>query len=484
MIRVTVQPDVGVPQGGINALRQSTMPTAPTGVWLKLPPSVELQQSLQRRVTFKQNYDGVLLDWNYFSVRSTAAVQADAQWLHSQRLHVGVDLSSAINLFPGLRLGNFTSGSTRCHGNGLCADGEFFEQSLTTIRDILRKCSAMNTNCTSMPVCRDVFFTLHGMPELGPDPSVVKQQVAATIKLLRAEAAAFPVPLMLHLRQTRKNADVAGATAKEQHAWAVSVGAHFSPNTGLSALEGDDLRSLLSASKFLLVDGVSSLYATRRVGTERTALVDTEPQFLEAISASIQLAVASNISIVLDANYASLAEEEADSIWLARVMQSHQPPSPSPPSPPPPPPPPGSRCYQLGTAQKGICNVMGNTTQHQQLVMGCPSAPGSQCYADYMFANGTWARDYEHNFGGTLTAASVPTATTQLTEKEGQWTITVTVGVHREATASSKDANGLVSASWESSTGYMQPQDVTSIACGLPRASHVAFACVCGYGRC
>lgn len=482
MFRVTVQPDASAPKG-INALPRAAMPTAPTGVWLRLTSSLELQQSLQRRVTFKQNFDGVLLDWSYLRIRTYQAVQTDAHWLHSQRLHAGVDLSSAINLFPGLRLGNFTSDPTGCHGDGLCADGEFFEQSLATIRDVLRKCSAMNNNRTSMPVCRDVFFTLHGMPELGPKPSEVKQQVAATIELLRAEAAAFAVPLTLHLRQTRKNADVAGATAQEQHAWAASVGTQFSPNTGLAALEGDNLHGLLSPGSFLLVDGVSNLYATRRVGTERTRLVDTGPQFLKAITALVHLASTSNASVVLDANYASLVDEEADSIWLTQVLRSQPQPSPPPPPPPSPSPSPqpGSRCFQLGTAQHGICSVIGNTTRHQHVVMGCPSARDSDCYADYMFANGTWARDYEHNFNGTLTTANVANATTQLTEKEGQWTITVIVGLNSEA---SNKAKGVSLASWQSATGYMQPQDVTSIVCGVPQARQIAFACVCGYRSC
>lgn len=477
MFRVTVQPDASVPAGGINALPHAVMPTAPTGIWLRLSPGVDLQHSLQRRVTFKQTFDGVLIDWSYLSVRTEQAVQADAHWLHSQRLSAGVDLSSAINLFPGVRLGNFTSDPTRCHGNGLCADGEFFEQSLATIRDILSKCSAMNINHTAS-VCRDVFFTLHGMPELGPEPSLVKQQVAATIKLLRAEAAAFAEPLTLHLRHGRKNADIAGVTAQEQHAWAASVGVQFSPNTGLVALAGETLSNLLSPGNFLLVDGVSNLYSTRRVGTERPPLLGTEPQLLQVIGASVHAALAANVSVVLDANYASLSDEEADSIWLGRLRQAQ----PLPPIPPPTPPPPGSRCYKLGTPVRGICTVLGNTARHQKIVMGCPASPGSHCYADYMFPNGTWARDYENDFSDALTAANVANATTQLTEENGQWTVTVNVSAYSEAIAI-REAKGAASASWQSATGYLQRGDVTSIVCGVPHAptSQVAFACVCGY---
>ena len=113
--------------------------------------------------------------------------------------------------------------------------------------------------------------------------------------------------------------------------------------------------------------------------------------------------------------------------------------------------------------------------------MGCPSSRDSDCYADFMFANGTWARDYEHNFNGALTAANAANATTQLTEKEGQWTITVTIGLHSQA---SRTAEGVSTASWQSAMHYMLPQDVTSIACGVPQARQVAFACVCGYRKC
>jgi hypothetical protein len=99
-----------------------------------------------------------------------------------------------------------------------------------------------------------------------------------------------------------------------------------------------------------------------------------------------------------------------------------------------------------------------------------------------MFPNGTWARDYENDFSDALTAANVANATTQLTEENGQWTVTVNVSAYSEAIAI-REAKGAASASWQSATGYLQRGDVTSIVCGVPHAptSQVAFACVCGY---
>ena len=456
MLRITVKPGASAAKGGINALPHAVLPPAPaTGIWLKLAPGLELKASLQRRVGFKQYFNGVLLDWSYLSVRTIEAVQADAAWLQSQRLHCGVDLSNAIDLFPGLRLGNFTSD---CPRGIRCSDGEFYNRSLAAIRDILWKCGVMQGG-----VCRDMFMTLHGMPEIGPEAVQVKEQVAATVKMLVTEAATYPVTL--HLRHCRKNTAIAGESVSQQASWAKGVGLQLAVNSGLAALDGVALAGagVLSSRSFLLLDGVSELFASRRVGSQTPPLLGTQPQLLQAIMTSIRAALAANASLVLDAGYSSLLLEEGDTVWLGQVLRSQLPPSPpSPPSPPVPPGPrpPSSHCYKLDTAEVGICSV---ESRQQKIVMGCPPGPGSHCYADYMRANFTWAGDYGTHFDGALTSANAAQATTRLTERGGQWTITVSLQskVH----------------TWTSPSGYMPLLGVTSVTCGAPKGPQSLFDC-------
>ena len=101
------------------------------------------------------------------SVRSDYALTTDAAWLRTQGLSVGVDLSPAMTGFPGFRLGNFTgSHNTAPWDCTVCANGLFYNQSMTAITDVMRKSSLLGA--------RDVVITLHTMPELGPDADTVK----------------------------------------------------------------------------------------------------------------------------------------------------------------------------------------------------------------------------------------------------------------------------------------------------------------------
>jgi hypothetical protein len=442
MLKVTVKPSTSAVGGGINALHHAVLPPAPTGVWLKLRSSVELQPALQRRIGFKQSFDGVLLDWSYLSLRTMEALQNDASWLHSQRLKCGVDLSSAINLFPGLRLGNFTSDCSNCH------PGQFYNRSLVTIQRILHKCSLMHGG----DVCRNVFLTLHDMPELGPPPEQVKVQVATTVKMLAREAASFRISL--HLRHSRKNTPIAGHAVSQQQSWARGVGIEFAPNSGLCALDGVALEGgvALSSRSFLLLDGVTDLFAARRVGSETPPLLDTRPQLLRSIQVSIRAAISANATLILDASYNSLLQEEAEVVWLGQALAASLP-APSLP-----------QCYRLGSAQRGICSVRGDASQHQQIIMGCPPGQGSYCYADYMRPNATWAGDYETHFDRSLTSADVAKVTTQMTEAQGKWTITVSL------------ADGKLH-SWTSPSGYISLQNVTQITCGVPKQHQLSFKC-------
>jgi hypothetical protein len=110
----------------------------------------------------------------------------------------------------------------------------------------------------------------------------------------------------------------------------------------------------------------------------------------------------------------------------------------------------------------GICSVVAQQG-HQEIVMGCPPGTSSHCYADYMTAHSTWAGDYGTHFDGALTKANAAQATTRLTERGGQWTITVSLDAKLHT--------------WTSPSGYMPLQSVTSVTCGAPKGNRSSFNC-------
>lgn len=151
-------------------------PRAPSKVWIKLPSQSEasIQRFVGRRAGFKQLFDGIVLDWLYLSARSNAALETDAAWLRVQRLSVAVDISRAITMFPGLRLGNFTGSRMTAPWDCVaCANGMFYNRSMATIIDVLKKSSLMGA--------LDVVLTLHGEPELGPPAAEVHAMMVATL---------------------------------------------------------------------------------------------------------------------------------------------------------------------------------------------------------------------------------------------------------------------------------------------------------------
>jgi hypothetical protein len=421
MLRVVVKPT----PSAVRVLPHSVFPRAPSKVWLRLGAGEgDLKAAIQKRVGFRQLFEGVLLDSSYVSTRTLSGLQADADWMAKQRLSIGVDLSPAILMFPGLRLGNFSSSASCNERLGVCGDGAFFAKSLATIRDVMQKCATMN--------CGDVLLTLHKAPELGPNQTVVAAEMTATVQLLAAEAAALQPSVRLHLRQSSKNTILAGTTAASQLAWVkkTSKSLLFAPNTGMAAVESADLESpgMLTPKSLLLVDGVSDLYLASRHGTETAPVLGTsEPTLLAKIEQYIEAARRANSTIVLDATYVDLLQEEKDTLFLEHALRGDLPPSPPPPVPPGP-PPPGSHCYSLGTAVKGICTVQGRK-KNEMIVMGCPPSHQS-CYADEMKPSGQWAGAYGDHFSAALNSGNSATAVTRLSiNSDSKWVITVTTSL-------------------------------------------------------
>jgi hypothetical protein len=332
---------------------------------------------------------------------------------------------------------------------------------LTPTSQVLSKSSRLGS--------KHVLLSLHGQPELGPDPPTVAAEVQATLATLAAFASGLDPPIHLHLRHTSKNSAIAGQSVAAQCAWAKSMPFPLllAPNTGLAAAEGVsvadlaacvgvgesvrgvDIRAASSGVKapapapatprvsptaaMVLVDGVTP----PQFRTEAAPLVGasgsgTDPVLLGKIAQYIRLFHVANATLVLDPSYAVTAEEEEDSLFLENVIADSGPPVPPPPPPPPPPGPLG--CYTLGSPIPGFCSVIqgkpSHLSNHTRIVFGCappgPPPGKGKCYADYMLKIGKWARAYG-NAPNPPVAGDEGRSATVIFEKDGQWTIQVTL---------------------------------------------------------
>jgi hypothetical protein len=97
---------VRVEEAGVEELSPAVPPANPTGRFLPLRGMRGIKEEILARPTFFQHFDGVSVDWKYLADRESSALQKEAGWLGLQKVRVLVDLTSGIDLFPGLRLVN------------------------------------------------------------------------------------------------------------------------------------------------------------------------------------------------------------------------------------------------------------------------------------------------------------------------------------------------------------------------------------------
>jgi hypothetical protein len=493
----------GVDVEGVQVIPHVVPPRAPTNVWLRLPPRTgSVRDAVQRRPGFKAVFAGVLLDWSHLASQTDAALLAESQWMHTQRLSAGVDLSSAINLFPGFRLGNFSScPPTNAVQMAVCDDGAFYNQSMVAITDVLRKAALIGST--------RVLLVLHEMPELGPDSPTTIAMVTSTLHTLMRFAAQLDPPVTLHLRGSVCNTEIAGASAAAQNSWVhalnaragvgaesarsrAAVGAdagadawggagtmRFAPNTGVAAVGGmaaSAFSGLLSNRSIVLAAGATQLYISKRRGSEAASVSRSSTEMQALVVQYVGAARAANATIVLDGTFLDDDAEAHDVLWLEDVLASSTPhpappsppPSPTPPTPPDPPPGPRS-CYKQGTPIKGYCTTIhgAGASSNQQIVFGCGAGVlKDECYADYMLPSGSYARAYGNATSPPLAANANASTTTLSADSTGKWTLAVTL-------AGAKGAAGRWV--WAADpTGYLPSAEVARIECSFG----VAFTCV------
>jgi len=165
----------------IEPLEKTVWNEPPKGRFLAIRDSKEIQtplkESILARPTFFQHWDGVLVDRTYFEARSTEELEKEAGWIKRQKLRIAVDLTSGINLYPGLRL--------------IHNDEEAYERSMNSIRSTIEKAAILGSE--------SILLKTHRTPENNYSGDAVHKDVVGTLKEICAFAAERKIGVQLRI---------------------------------------------------------------------------------------------------------------------------------------------------------------------------------------------------------------------------------------------------------------------------------------------
>jgi hypothetical protein len=280
---------------GIEEIAHIAPPPRPKDVLLPVRQAASLKAEILARPGFFEHFGGVVVDWRYLHDREAGALRAESGWLKRQGLRVVVDLSSGINLYPGLRL-----------MDNLHAD---YEASLAMVTNVLAKMDILGA--------RDLILTLHRFPENNFTDEQSRTALEATLKTLAGKAAEHQITLHLRLAFGKPPWSL-----QEAAQWLDRVGApnlKLAPSTALLAAAGtksaDASRWLKDRLGLWLVSGYRKDLADQ--------VWDVHAPLDGNIGAEVltgYLAASARVSLVLDANYADQDAEYADATALKRLL--------------------------------------------------------------------------------------------------------------------------------------------------------------------
>ena len=157
-------------------------PSRPQNRNLALYKARSIEEELLRRPTFFQDYDGVIVDWKCLAEREAAVLRAEAGWIARNKLRVTVDLTSGLNLYPGLRLINNIE--------------EDYRASLETIEALFAKMEIIGS--------RDLILALHRFPENNMTRAEAMTSFEQTLRRLANQAQARNITLRLRIGGGRR----------------------------------------------------------------------------------------------------------------------------------------------------------------------------------------------------------------------------------------------------------------------------------------
>lgn len=136
-----------------------------------------IKEEILKLPTFFQHFDTAVLDWKVLHQCETSFLKKEGMWIKKQGLHVIIDVSSGINLYPDLRLVN--------------NDEEEYNSSLACILDVMEKMGHMGA--------KDLLISLHRAPENNFSYEETENSFRNTMNFLCKEGQKSGITI--HLRQ-------------------------------------------------------------------------------------------------------------------------------------------------------------------------------------------------------------------------------------------------------------------------------------------
>lgn len=167
---------VRVKESNVEVIAHRPLPPRPRGRILPLRSVSPVKEQILARPTFFEHFDGVVLDWRYLHDREKAAMEREAGWIKRQGLHVFVDASSGVNLYPSLRLVDNLPGD--------------YARSVAAIGGVMAKMQILGA--------KDLILSLHRHPENNFTNEQSQESFEKTLRSLAAEAGERGITL--HLR--------------------------------------------------------------------------------------------------------------------------------------------------------------------------------------------------------------------------------------------------------------------------------------------
>ena len=263
----------------------------PVGRVLALREPCSIKESLLRRPTFFRHYDSVMIDWRYLSSRDKTEIAAQAGWLKRQGLHILVDASSGINLYPDIRL--------------IDNDPKETARSETLLLDVLEKMRLLGS--------KELVITLHRLPENNMTGAQANDSLRDSCRKWARKAAESGITV--YLRQTPKK-NMTADFANLNHWISLVHEPNFKALPSLAALLANtgDRAGLLKQiaadpSDSFLVSGFAK-DVHNQLSNLHTPLSRSDDQ--EDVQTAIRLIKAKKCRVVFDACYASVDEEYDD----------------------------------------------------------------------------------------------------------------------------------------------------------------------------
>jgi len=263
-----------------------------------------VEHAIRSRPTFFQHYSGLLLDWQYLHQRELSTLAHESVWIAQQHADIWVDLTSGLDLFPGLRLINNSA-------------PDIYARSLTVILDVMDKMVVTGI--------QDLVFSLHRVPENNIDRDTTLVEMATTLTTLVQWAQTRAI--RLHLRQAFKNPF---NTLSDMDGWLhdhnLQDDIHLAISTSLLIANGvtpDDLMPMFDAGRISMVllacpafDIMGDLFDD---SARLTASSINAASCQSEIPGWVSTAVTLNLMMAFDATYEDANQEYKDAALVSNL---------------------------------------------------------------------------------------------------------------------------------------------------------------------